>query len=692
MRRHRESGNPVSLFPFLAVLVSAMGSMILLLLVVTRLAQRTRDFEYRRQEAAPPWQAPEFPDLPALESSPPPAPVVREPERPLVRHELPALPTIVDRRSELARRREELERAIAEARAARNAVRSDEGATERVASLVERERLVRTALASALQDTSELEKKTAGVREEIDAATRDLARARLESARVENRYAILPYFGPNATERRPIYLECRYDRIVLMPEGVEVTAETLGDPLSPENGLVKLLRSVRQVIRSEGGRPYPLLVVRPDGIATFYVARAALATLEDDHGYELVDESVQIDFGEVHGRVREAALAATARLGGERGVAGGAVRRPFALEMTLPPGAARDVLGGSWEGDGEGGAAGPTAAERSRRAAIAAMDGAVLEAAGRRLPPPSGLVRSLGGRGFGGEEGEPTLPPIRLDAVRGGPDSRSWRQEAGPQGANLGRPGDEGIGGLAADSGRAEAPGKGADAGTVGAEGGAPESAAAGFTQEVGPNSAPRDAERYVVGSMAGNRSNALGSAAHQAGTDFERYVAAMKSRGAKSGPAADPFNPGGEGGAGDAGEGGASASGVEAGGTADSGRQAVLPMIGPTISTHTAEAKRAVVEVRRDGIVLHPGRRFVRIAPDTPMESVKQAVYGHVAEQIAGAGKPRRAQRWTPIVELAVRPDALERYYDLRFALAGSGLTVERRLLGWKDELEFVR
>lgn len=693
MRGFRESGNPVSLFPFLAVLVSAMGSMILLLLVVTRLAQRTRDFEHQRREGTPPWQAPQFPDLPAEESYRPLDPVVREPERPLVRRELPPLPEVVDRRSSLARRREELERSIAEARGATTAALGDEGAAERVALLVERERLLRTELAATMRESSELEEKSASARAEIDAASRELARARLESTLVENRYAILPYFGPNATERRPIYLECRCDRIVLMPEGVEITAETLGDPMSPENGLVKFVRAVRQVIRSEGGRPYPLLVVRPDGIATFYVARAALATLEEDHGYELVDGSLQIDFGEVHGRIREAALAAAARLGGERGIADSAPRRPFTLEMTLPPGAARNVLGGSWEGDGEGGPSDPKVSGRGRRAPIAAMDGAKLEAAGRQLPPPSGFARPPAGRGFGVEADEPVLPPIRLDAVRGGTVSRSGGEGSGPQGVTLGRPGSEETDGLAASSGRAGAAGKGPDVGTVDVEESVLESATANrYLRQEGPKSETNDARPRVAGIPAGNRSISPTSAEHQLGTEFEQYLAAMKNRGSKSGDSADHFSPGAEGEAGDAGEGGMSASGVEAEGAADSGRQAVLPMIGPTISTHTAEARRVVVEVRRDGVVFHPGRRFVRVAHDTPMQSLKQAVYGHVAEQIAGGGKPRRAQRWTPIVELAVRPDALERYYDLRFALAGSGLTVERRLLGWKDELEFVR
>ena len=33
-------------------------------------------------------------------------------------------------------------------------------------------------------------------------------------------YAIIPYDGPNQTRRRPIYIECSADAVILQPEGI----------------------------------------------------------------------------------------------------------------------------------------------------------------------------------------------------------------------------------------------------------------------------------------------------------------------------------------------------------------------------------------------------------------------------------------------------------------------------------------
>ena len=39
-------------------------------------------------------------------------------------------------------------------------------------------------------------------------------------------YSVVPYEGPNSTRRRPIYIECRADAVVLQPEGIELRPTT----------------------------------------------------------------------------------------------------------------------------------------------------------------------------------------------------------------------------------------------------------------------------------------------------------------------------------------------------------------------------------------------------------------------------------------------------------------------------------
>ena len=125
-------------------------------------------------------------------------------------------------------------------------------------------------------------------------------------------YAVVPYVGPNQTRRRPIYIECRRDRMVLQPEGIVLTERDFEGPLDNSNALASAVRAAEQYLGRnsqsslrETGEPYPLLLVRPDGINTYYVARAALRSWGSDFGYELINDDWQLDF-----KVPDAALAA----------------------------------------------------------------------------------------------------------------------------------------------------------------------------------------------------------------------------------------------------------------------------------------------------------------------------------------------------------------------------------------------
>jgi hypothetical protein len=118
-------------------------------------------------------------------------------------------------------------------------------------------------------------------------------------------YAVVPYVGPNETRRRPIYIECRRDRIVLQPEGVVLTERDFDGPMDNSNALASSVRAAEQYLGRnrqsnlrETGEPYPLLLVRPDGVNSYYVARAALRSWGADFGYELIDEDWQLDFKE----------------------------------------------------------------------------------------------------------------------------------------------------------------------------------------------------------------------------------------------------------------------------------------------------------------------------------------------------------------------------------------------------------
>ena len=139
----------------------------------------------------------------------------------------------------------------------------------------------------------------------------DLARSKLDQTRDnaelrKRSYAVIPYQGPSGTRRRPIYIECRSDSVVLQPEGIVLRAEDFVGPMGPGNPLEAALRAIREhILRTETGQdgeqpaePYPLLLVRPSGIEAYSHARAAMKSWGSDFGYELIEDDWKVEFDE----------------------------------------------------------------------------------------------------------------------------------------------------------------------------------------------------------------------------------------------------------------------------------------------------------------------------------------------------------------------------------------------------------
>lgn len=151
------------------------------------------------------------------------------------------------------------------------------------------------ASSNSLSDRKLLERRLAELAEEIRRLEALLAAQKRDAASAPPAYAIVPYVGPNGTRRRPIYIECRGDRVVIQPEGVELRAEDFEGPLGPGNPLAAAVRAASES-RGDGdpGSPYPFLLVRPDGVEAYAAARAALRSWGSDFGYELIDQQWDI--------------------------------------------------------------------------------------------------------------------------------------------------------------------------------------------------------------------------------------------------------------------------------------------------------------------------------------------------------------------------------------------------------------
>ena len=144
--------------------------------------------------------------------------------------------------------------------------------------------------------------------EDLEAARSRLAEARkaVDDARRRSRraatYSVVPYEGPNSTHRRPVYIECRENSMILQPEGVELTPADFVGMLGPGNPLASALRGVREYYAGQtaagksDAEPYPLLLVRPDGIKTYYAARSALDSWGSEFGYELIGADWKLSY------------------------------------------------------------------------------------------------------------------------------------------------------------------------------------------------------------------------------------------------------------------------------------------------------------------------------------------------------------------------------------------------------------
>jgi hypothetical protein len=145
-----------------------------------------------------------------------------------------------------------------------------------------------------------LEKQITELEKQLAEATEQLEQKLEDPSGEKPIFAIIPYQGTNGTHRRPIYLECNARGVVIQPEGVVLSPNDLKPPYGPGNPLDAALRTIRSEFPSTTGsvtnNPYPLLVVRPSGIRHYMMARAAMSGWDDQFGYELISEDLELAY------------------------------------------------------------------------------------------------------------------------------------------------------------------------------------------------------------------------------------------------------------------------------------------------------------------------------------------------------------------------------------------------------------
>jgi hypothetical protein len=309
-RRHHN--NSISLFPFLAVLVCAMGSLILLLLVMTR---KMRQDQYVEQAAIVGSVASEVDEALAAQ--------IAALEKQIASAELnlsslqanaqalrlsadESQVRITDLESELAQLQKKLEDSdsgnlpVAQTLEESRKLKAEEVALIRQLKDTEKRLLSKQQQLAKAQDASNeaslaLKEKHSDLlklRDQVDEARSSLAK-------VSGTSTLLEFSNPTGTERTPIVVDVSGRGFEIYPNGIKITqADMEGFPVR-DNPLLSAILAIHQH-RSENsvtGAPYVLLLVRPDGALPFYGAQRILTESNIHYGYELLEAKEVVVFG-----------------------------------------------------------------------------------------------------------------------------------------------------------------------------------------------------------------------------------------------------------------------------------------------------------------------------------------------------------------------------------------------------------
>jgi hypothetical protein len=279
-RKQRRQGAAPSMFPFLAVLICTMGALISLLVMGVRQAQvHAHEIIEATQVGNEQRQMDTQQNQQALENYQWRSLVLRT-QREQQQKQISSNRLSLSHLEQHARELEqELERLVSRHESLQRQLQQDDS--------IQAQRANRHA---------ELNKLDA----DINAARTKLVQARLDRESVMESFAIIPYAGSKGTNRRPIYIECVADGIIIQPEGILITEIEMAGPPGPGNPLDACLRAVREFYFEhtvdESISPYPLLIVRSGGVRSYGVARQAMKNWQHEFGYELISDELKLAY------------------------------------------------------------------------------------------------------------------------------------------------------------------------------------------------------------------------------------------------------------------------------------------------------------------------------------------------------------------------------------------------------------
>ncbi len=313
----------VSTFPFLAVLLCAMGSLIMLLMVFDQRAKRAAR-QRNMQQAVVQARAEEDRWKKAQAALDADATLQQEQERALRARGEKALGELEGQAKSLATSLESAATAaLAEKGKAgdlRARVESISGqlevgrrdlaaldarldGTKRAALQRERERQDRKRLVGDAKRAVEAQRDSERVRlerlaTELSGLEKALKQAEDHKDRKTQTFSIIPYKGKRGEDKRPLYVECSSQGLIFHPDRLTV------DPASEKTRLLLQIEDrarAQNTLYMNAGlvahpRAFLMLLVRPDGIENYYKFQVAVKGAALDFGYELIDQEWDLDF------------------------------------------------------------------------------------------------------------------------------------------------------------------------------------------------------------------------------------------------------------------------------------------------------------------------------------------------------------------------------------------------------------
>ncbi|HEV8001561.1 MAG TPA: hypothetical protein VGP63_16865 [Planctomycetaceae bacterium] len=292
-RSHSVSETSVGLFAFLDVLMSTMGSLILVLMIVSPKIRQEK-MAKAATEAARDIVKVEPAPAPAPAPVPLPVPVVAPP-----RETIDLNAKFAKRVAELSGQADDQRRAAAEKQQSLTAQRESSERIRAQREQLERELAeLRATKDHTLVSAQDLAAEGLKVESELAKRGSRLRKIRDHIAHESTEYEFVAYDGVSGTTRRPILIECADDQIKFPEENITLTASDMIGSSAAANPVLAGAEALAEYwtmhSKPDDPKPYVLLVVRPSGTLAYYRARNLLQRMKSPFGYELLSEDQKL--------------------------------------------------------------------------------------------------------------------------------------------------------------------------------------------------------------------------------------------------------------------------------------------------------------------------------------------------------------------------------------------------------------